>query len=64
MKILLRVQLVPCGQTDRQSDTHRQTDGWMDGQTDIDRRTDGQTDMTQLIAVFRNAANAPSNWQF
>jgi len=26
-----------------------------------DRQTDGQTDMMNLIAVFRNFANAPKN---
>jgi hypothetical protein len=31
-----------------------------DGQTDRER-TDGRTDMTKLIAVFRNFANAPKN---
>jgi hypothetical protein len=28
-----------------------------------DRQTDRQTDMTELIAVFRNFANAPRNSQ-
>jgi len=27
-----------------------------------DTRTDGQTDMTKLIVVFRDCANAPKNW--
>jgi hypothetical protein len=26
-----------------------------------DRRTDGQTDMTKLVATFRNFANGPKN---
>jgi len=26
-----------------------------------DRRTDGRTDMTKIIAAFRNFANAPKN---
>jgi hypothetical protein len=35
----------------------------IDGQTDrqTDRQTEGSTDMTNLIATFRNFGNAPEN---
>ena len=38
-------------------------DGWTDGRTDrqMGRRTERQTDLTKLIAIFRNLANTPKN---
>ena len=50
---------VPCGQTDRRTDT--QTDRHTNRQTH--KPTDTQTDrhMTKPIVAFRNAANAPKD---